>query len=82
LLKELAPVKRFAAKHGPESVYIGEGAVSIFADYQSQLNWTRDLLNEIRPYNWTLFFVTGHWWRFNVWEPPHHIWMEIYKDFR
>jgi len=82
LLKELAPVKRFAKENGAESVYIGEAAVSIFTDNQSQLNWTRDLLNEIRPYNWTIFFVTGHWWRFNVWEPSHNIWMEIYKEFR
>lgn len=82
LVKELAPVRRWATRYGPESVYIGEGAVSIHADPKSHKQWLEDLLDMTRDYNWTYYFVTGHWWRYNVWEPSHEIWMQIYQEFK
>lgn len=68
--KELAPVARFARLVGPENILIGEGAISWWASDKSRKAWTRDVLELVRPYNWTLFFVLGQGaWRPNDWEP-------------
>ena len=69
LIRSLSAVKKLADKIGPERILIGEGATNIFTDAASRYAWTKDLLDEVRPYNWLLYFAGQQPNQVNVWMP-------------
>jgi len=74
LISSLKPVKKLARKVGNERIFIGEGATNIFTDIDSRLNWTADVLEEIKPYNYTIYFSGEQPGQPNVWIPNQQIW--------
>lgn len=79
LANVLSPAAKLAKKIGAQRIYIGEGAVSIYADQQSRLNWTRDVVELTKDYNTTLYFSGQQPGQPNVFEPDSEVWKLILK---
>jgi hypothetical protein len=69
LRESLQPVKKLAERIGPERILIGEGATNIYTNPADRYAWTKDLLDEVRPYNWLLYFAGENPGWPNVWMP-------------
>ena len=81
IVNSLKHVRAFARLVGNENIYIGEGAISNATDVASKLAWTRDMMEQVRPYNWTLFFMHGQEWRNSIWEPVPEVREQLKTEF-